>query len=302
MKKISGIHNKTKDVDTSDMPFNPKNILLNESDLTTLFNNNGLKDIKYNNINLYRNALVHKSYCTMKNADFNTGNIKCPPDCLPLQEMSYERLEFLGDSILGMVTASYLYERFPDQNEGFLSKIRTKIVNGKMLGFLSDKIGFPKFAIISKQVEEANGRTNYKIMEDIFEAFIGAIYIDFQIQNDNNIILPSDIKLVPLSGPGYYIVEQWIVYIIENYIDFSELIRKKNNYKDMLVSHMQHHLQDLPRYFEVNVITKDNAKIFTYCVKDRNNSVLATSNGSSKKEAENNVSKEALSHYGIKVD
>ena len=301
MKKITGIHNKTKDVDYTEMPFNPKNILLSENDLTELFNNNGLKDIKFHNINLYRNALVHKSYCTMKNADFNTGNIKCPTDCLPLQEMSYERLEYLGDSILGMIVANYLYERFPDQNEGFLSKIRTKIVNGKMLGYLSNKIGFPKFAIISKQVEESNGRDNYKIMEDIFEAFIGAIYIDFQTQNDG-IILPENIKFVPLSGIGYYIVEQWIIYIIENYIDFSELIRKKNNYKDILINYMQHHLQDIPKYYELNVTSKDNVKIFTYSIKDRNSTVLGISTGISKKDAENNVSREALIHYGIEVD
>lgn len=301
MKKITSIHNKTKELDCSEMPFNPKNILLNDNDLTTLFNNNGLDGVKFHNINIYRNAFVHKSYCTMKNADFNTGNTKCPSDCLPLQEMSYERLEFLGDSILGMIVANYLYERFPDQNEGFLSKIRTKIVNGRMLGFLSDKIGFPKFAIISKQVEEANGRTNYKIMEDIFEAFIGAIYIDFQTQNDS-VIMPDNIKLEPISGAGYYIVEQWIIYIIENYIDFSELIRKKTNYKDMLVSYMQHHLQDAPNYYEINVINKENVKIFTYCIKDRNKTVLATATGTSKKEAENNVSKEALIHYGQYVE
>jgi len=301
MKKITSIHNKTKELDCSDMPFNSKNILLNENDLVTLFNNNGLENVKFHNINIYRNAFVHKSYCTMKNADFNSGNIKCPPDCLPLQEMSYERLEYLGDSILGMIVASYLYERFPDQNEGFLSKIRTKIVNGRMLGYLSDKIGFPKYAIISKQVEESNGRNNYKIMEDIFEAFIGAIYIDFQTQNDM-IKLPDNLKLTPLTGAGYYIVEKWIIYIIENYIDFSELIRKKTNYKDMLVSYMQHHLQDSPNYYEINVATKDNVKIFTYCIKDRNKTVLATSTGTSKKEAENNVSKEALIHYGQYVE
>jgi ribonuclease-3 len=301
MKKITSIHNKTKELDCSEMPFNSKNILLNDNDLTTLFNNNGLEGVKFHNINIYRNAFVHKSYCTMKNADFNTGNIKCPSDCLPLQEMSYERLEFLGDSILGMIVANYLYERFPDQNEGFLSKIRTKIVNGRMLGFLSDKIGFPKYAIISKQVEEANGRTNYKIMEDIFEAFIGAIYIDFQTQNDN-IKMPDNIKLEPISGAGFHIVQQWIIYIIENYIDFSELIRKKTNYKDMLVSYMQHHLQDTPNYYEINVVNKDSIKIFTYCIKDRNKTVLATATGTSKKEAENNVSKEALIHYGQYVE
>ena len=78
-----------------------------------------------------------------------------------------------------------------------------------MLGYLSEKIGFPKYAIISKQVEDANGRNNYKIMEDIFEAFIGALYLDFQ--NDKKEM----------------IVEKWIIHIIEEYIDFSELIMQK---------------------------------------------------------------------------
>jgi len=272
-----------------------KNILLLYIILQEFFNKNGLEDITFNNINLYRNAFVHKSYCTMKNADFNQGNTKCPSDCLPLQEMSYERLEFLGDAILGMIVGGYLYERFPDQPEGFLSKIRTKIVNGKMLGSLAEKVGFPKFAIISKQVEDANGRNNYKIMEDIFEAFIAALYLDFQLEQDK-IISGNNIQF---TGKGYYIVQRWIIYIIENYIDMSELILSKTNYKDMLVSYMQHHLQDQPRFFEINIITKDNNKILTYCIKDKNNNVIATAKGFTKKEAENNVAHEALKHYNI---
>ena len=150
MKKIVSIHNKTKELIDSELPFNTKNIVLSQDDLRNFFDNMGLQDIEFNNINLYRNAFVHKSYCTMKNADFNVGNLKCPNDCIPLQDKSYEQLEFLGDAILGNICGYYLYERYPDQNEGFLSKMRTKIVNGKMLGYLSDKIGFPKFAIISK--------------------------------------------------------------------------------------------------------------------------------------------------------
>lgn len=297
MNKINGIHNKTKELDNDDLPFNSNNILLSDNDLSIFFNSNGLDNIKYNNINLYRNAFVHKSYCTMKNSDFSSGNIKCPANCLPLQEMSYERLEYLGDSILGMVVANYLYERFPDQNEGFLSKIRTRIVNGKMLGYLSDKIGFPKFAVISKQVEEAHGRNNYKIMEDIFEAFIGAIYIDFQ-NIDDIVIMPKKINMTPLTGAGYYLAEKWIISIIENHIDFSDLIIRKTNYKDMLVAYMQHNLQDTPRFFELNISTKECVKVFNYCIKDRNNSIIATSTGFSKRDAENNVSKEALKYYG----
>ena len=295
MNKISNLHNKTKELDTNEMPFNNKNILLSEEDLRNLFAENGLNGILFNNINLYRNAFVHKSYCTMKNADFNSGNQKCPEDCLPLQEMSYERLEFLGDSLLGMIVAGYLYERFPDQSEGFLSKLRTKLVNGKMLGYLSEKIGFPKFAIISKQVEEANGRNNFKIMEDIFEAFIGAMYLDFQTEADIP-KLPHHIE-VPLPGSGYYVIQKWIIYIIENYLDFSELIVSRTNYKDILVSYMQHHLQDQPRFFEINIVTKDNSKIFTYCIKDKNNAVIAVAKGATKKDAENNVALEALKYY-----
>jgi len=280
MNKINTIHNKTKELETDEMPYNNKNILLTEDNLQELLHMNGLSNSKFKNINLYRNAFVHKSYCTMKNADFNTGNTKCPTDCLPLQEMSYERLEFLGDTILGMIVAAYLYERYPDQSEGFLSKLRTKLVNGKMLGYLSDKIGFPKYAIISKQVEDANGRNNYKIMEDIFEAFIGALFLDFEQE-------------------GYNVAKTWIIYIIENYIDLAEIILSRSNYKDILVSYMQHHLQDQPKFYEINIVTRDNNKIFTYCIKDKNNAVIATAKGATKKDAENNVALEALKHYNV---
>jgi len=282
MKKIESIHNKTKEINDTELPYNNQNQILQEDDLRIFFDSNGLKDIKFNNINLYRNAFIHKSYCTMKNTDFTTSNIKCPSDCIPLQDMSYERLEFLGDSILGFVVANYLYMRFPDQNEGFLSKIRTRIVNGKMLGYLAEKVGFNKFAIISKQVEDANGRNNYKIMEDIFEAFIGALFLDFEQE-------------------GYNVAKTWIIYIIENYIDLAEIILSRSNYKDILVSYMQHHLQDQPKFYEINIVTRDNNKIFTYCIKDKNNTVIATAKGSNKKEAENNVSFEALKYYNVQI-
>jgi len=64
-----------------------------------------------NNINIYRRAFVHKSYCRRKNENFLNGNVNCPPDCLPLQEESNERLEFLGDAILNMVVGLYVFER-----------------------------------------------------------------------------------------------------------------------------------------------------------------------------------------------
>ena len=302
MNRIHNLHNKTQEVKDDELPYNPNNFLLSEKDLRELFDKNGLAGLQFHNINLYRNAFVHRSYCTMKNDDFETGNERCPENCLPLQEMSYERLEFLGDAILGMVVARYLYDRYPDQNEGFLSRLRTKIVKGKMLGHLAGFVGFPRFAILSKQIEEGSGRSNYKIMEDIFEAFIGAIYMDFQ-QASDEVALPASIKLPegPLTGAGYHVSEQWIIHILETNLDFAELIQSKTNYKDMLVRFMQHSFQDAPRFCEIGVAIRNNKKVFEYCVKNKAGIVLAKATGGSKKDAENLAARNALVHYGQQV-
>jgi len=302
MSRLLSLHNKTQIVSETELPYNPSNVLLSLEDLCIFFDAHGLTKIQPNNINLYRNAFVHRSYCTMKNTDFDSGNERCPPDCLPLQEMSYERLEFLGDSILGMVVARYLYERFPDRPEGFLSGMRTKLVNGRMLGSLAERVGFPKFAILSKQIEDAQGRSNYKIMEDVFEAFIGAIYMDFQTDEDDVTFASPNFKhIIPLSAAGFHLAEQWIVGILEKYVDFAELICARSNYKDMLVRYMQHAFQDAPRFFEVGVKmidSKTHQKEFTYCVKDRNGAAIGTAKGVSKKDAENLAARKALEYYG----
>lgn len=299
MHHLQSLHNKTQDIGKNERPYNSANVLLRDADLRQLFTNHGLAGVQYNNINLYRNAFIHKSYCTMKNADFETGNDACPADCIPLQEMSYERLEFLGDAILGCVVARYLYERYPDQNEGFLSMMRTKIVNGKMLGHLAELVGFPKFALLSKQIEESQGRKNFKIMEDIFEAFIGAIYMDFQTEKDVQKMPPHLVTLsADMSGAGYHVAEQWIVGIMEKYLDFVELIQARTNYKDMLSKLMQNTFQDTPRFYEVGV----NKNQFTYCVKDRAGTVIGTATAASKKDAENMAAKNALAFYGKEVD
>jgi dsRNA-specific ribonuclease len=311
MKKSQTLHNKTKTIEVSESPYNSLNILCSEKDLEELFEKEEMSGIiNVQNINLYRNAFVHKSYCTMKNDDFTSGNENCPSDCLPLQEMSYERLEFLGDSILGMVVANYLHERYKEQNEGFLSKMRTKIVNGKMLGYLSNLIGFSKYVIISKQVENMGGRDNYKIMEDVFEAFVGAIFLDNQNGGggvdggvdgggDN---VESGVGVGAAStAKGYYCAEKWIIHIMEKYLDFSELIITKSNYKDMLSTHMQSYFQDSPKFFEQNVQVKNNTKVFVYVVKNKEGAILGTATGATKKEAENNASLEALKYYNVSI-
>jgi ribonuclease-3 len=260
------------------MPYNFKNKLLSVEDLTELLKVNGVTT-KFNDLNIYRMAFVHKSYCTRRNENFVNGNIKCPQDCLALQECSNERLEFFGDSVLNLVVAQYLYERFPESEEGFLTKIRTRLVNGQMLAVLSEKIGLDRYMLISKQIEDNGGRKNMKILEDTFEALIGALFLDF-------------------GKDGFEMASDFIVTIIETNIDFSELIMSNNNYKDMLLKYFQHNLNYLPKFYELSVENKQNGKEYTVCIKNKEGLAIATGTGCNKKQSENQAARNALVYYG----
>lgn len=259
-------------------PYNERNVLISASEVVDILKKFDIT-LSIRDVNFYRKAFVHKSYCTRKNENFVNGNVNCPDGCLPLQEESNERLEFLGDAVLNIVVADYLFERYPDENEGFLTRLRTKLVNGKMLAYLSNEIGLHKYILISKQIEENEGRLNQNILEDAFEAFIAAIYLDF-------------------GEEGFHMAKTWIVSVIENTLDFTDLIQQNNNYKDMLLKHFQQNFSYIPRFFEVNVETcSNNQKIYTVCVKDNNDNILSVGKGGSKKEAENNASRNAMSQY-----
>lgn len=261
------------------LPYNSKNVLIIPDDLNTILTEYGITD-KFRDIDIYRKAFVHKSYCTRKNENFLNGNLYCPSDCLPLQEESNERLEFFGDSILNMTVADYLFERYPDENEGFLTRMRTKLVNGKMLAFLSEKVGFHKFILLSKQIEDNEGRKNLNILEDAFEAFIAALYLDF-------------------GHRGFEYAKEWIISVIETHLDFSELIKQNNNYKDMFLKSYQQQFGYIPKFFEMNTETVSNGKIYTICIKDVQNNILGVGKGNNKKEAENNAARNALGQFKI---
>jgi dsRNA-specific ribonuclease len=150
---------------------NTLNQLITAEDVETILRSNGL-DIKVNNINIYQKAFVHRSY--LKN---NYGE-EVDLTCVSLQDSCNETYEFLGDTILNAVVGSYLYERFPMENEGFLTKTRTKMVRGTSLGQLAKRLNFGKWVIISQHVDSEGGRENLRILEDLFESFIAAIYLD----------------------------------------------------------------------------------------------------------------------------
>lgn len=264
------------------LPYNESNILINRDDVTQLLKKYNVTNTGDIDINIYRTAMVHRSYCTRKNENFVNGNTQCPPNCFPLQEESNERLEFLGDAVINIIIGKYLFDRYPDENEGFLTKLRTKLVNGTMLAHLCELTGLQKFTMLSKQIETNNGRLNKKILEDIFEAFIGAMYLDYSNRSTN----------------ALSIAETWLISLIEDNLDFSELISTNTNHKDIFLKYYQHVHNYIPKFFEISMENVQNGKVYTVCIKDRNKAIISTGQGPSKKHAENDAAMNALRYFG----
>lgn len=284
-----------QDTTTQSSPYNPLNKLVTFEDIHGILKDHGIV-LKPLNISLYNKAFLHRSYCTRKNDNLITGNTECPEDCLPLQEESNERLEFLGDSILNFVVADYLYERYPDANEGFLTKMRTKIVNGNKLAELSEFLDLGKHIIISKQIENNNGRNNKKNLEDIFESFLGAIYLDFNDYEFNKSMTKK--YFLDHTGIGFQIVSKFIVNILEQYIDFSSIVVQKENPKDTFLKMCQHNFQWTPKFYEINICEKNNLKEHTVSVKNNEGFTIAISSGNNRKQAEMNASIKGMEYYG----
>lgn len=278
----------------NEVPFNLTNSLLEKETISELLRSHGIIQTPFD-ISIYRKAFLHRSYCTRKNENVISGNTSCPENCIPLQEESNERLEFLGDAILNLVVAEYLFERYPDVNEGFLTVMRTKLVNGKMLAFISKKLNLGQLVVISKQIEMNNGRDNSNILEDAFEALLGAIYIDY---NQYKIDTGGKMPMLDSTGVGFQTVSSFIVNVFERYVDFSDLVKQKGNPKDKLTKQCQHNFQWLPKFYEVDIIEKRNKKEHTVCVKNNYKEIISTGTGTSRKHAELDAAKNALKYFG----
>ena len=259
-------------------PYNLSNIKITQQDVLNILENLNIQNYKINNLSLFQQAFVHTSYCKMKDYEEYTK----PDNCLPLYDKSYETIEFLGDSLLGSVITKYLYKRYVgkhNKEEGFLTKLKIRFVCGEQLGFLSKKINLSKFMIISEHIENnCSGRENIHILEDIYEAFIGALYLD-----SNN----------------YHLIELFIISCIEKYIDIADIILNDNNYKDQLLRYFQHNFKVHPQYktiineinnnFECKIYRKDNGGDIYIC----------SGSGNTKKKAEQNSSRNALIYYRV---
>jgi dsRNA-specific ribonuclease len=312
---------------------NPVNKLLTVEAIETIMRSNGL-DLPVNDIRIYQTAFVHRSYLKTRH-----NQEKHDPSCVSLQDTCNETYEYAGDTILNSVIGTYLYGRYYDQNEGFLTKTRTKMVRGTTLGELAKRIGFPEWVIISQHVENENGRYNIRILEDLFEAFIAAIYLDNGSEPINDAWFSNIKKYKSLSetitqmeqtlsatvsaallhdyvacnqelrkisdllfknrSNGYLYCQKFIINAYERHIDISRLIAQDDNYKDQLQHYFQKIGDTFPTWPVIKEEGKTNNRWHTVGVRDRYGNLIGVAKSRKKADAEQLASLDALISLGV---
>lgn len=253
-------------------PYNINNRLISSNEVVNLMKKLKIDNFTINNVSLYQTSFIHKSYCSMK--DYEKYDYPGEP-YLPLQEQSYEIMEFLGDAILGSVVSSYIYKRFHiihNQNEGFLTKLKVRIVCGQNLAKLSNDLSLNEYLVISKHIEDnCDGRNNENILEDVLESLIGAIYLDH----------------------SYEVVERFIIQLMETYVDFTEILLTDTNYKDRISRYIQKNFQVYPQYKHMKLEDCFCCEIY------KGDVLISTGKGISKKKSEQEASRQALIFYNV---
>ncbi|MCX7909155.1 MAG: ribonuclease III [Ignavibacteria bacterium] len=214
-------------------------------------------DIQIKNIKLFEEALIHRSYLHL----------------LPKGEYnSNERLEFLGDTVLSLVVSEYLFNNNPNLPEGELTKIRSWLVNKHSLSVVARKLELDKLILVSFSTAKTLERSGESILSDALEALIAAIYLDSGLDVAKKFILE---KLIPLLQ--------------------KENVLQDKNYKSILMEKVQAKGKMAPTYEVLEEYGPPHDKTFFVGVYVDNVQV-ATGKGKSKKEAEQEAAKNALSN------
>jgi len=211
---------------------------------------------RFVNLELLSRALTHRSYIhTPENEDLR----------------AIERLEFLGDSVLGMVTSRFLFEHFPDKSEGDLTKLKSTLVSEANLSRIAKSISLGQHLNISEEEEKSGGRERSSIVSDAYEAVIGAVFMDGGL------------------APVERMIEN---QILRRYLEITT-DRAFHNYKGELLEYMQALGLGLPQYDLLEEEGPDHEKKFTIAVTVKGRQ-LGRGMGKNKKEAEQRAARMAL--------
>lgn len=208
---------------------------------------------KFKNKDLLINALTHTSYAHENNKESN------------------EKLEFLGDSILEFVSSKYIYNKYPNLQEGEMTKVRATVVCEESLYKIAKLHGFGEFLFLGRSEVKTGGKNRPAILADSVEAVIAAIYLDGGLQE----------------------VDKFIIENLDKEIEKATKHVGDKDYKTVLQEKLQEHGEVKIEYEIINETGPDHDKYFEAQVKC-NGKILAQGKGKSKKEAHMHAAKKAL--------
>jgi len=220
-------------------------------------------DYNFHDLTLLKAALTHKSYLRRK---FNDHKSPSP----------FERMEFLGDSILGFIVSKELFSKHPDEQEGKLSKLKSKIVSETYLTLKANAIELGRYILLSPEEMSSGGAGKPSILSDTMEAMICSIYLDSGIAAATRFIKNN------------------ILVDYETTVTRNELV----NYKSILQEYMQSRNQSPPNYVTVGEEGPEHHKTFVVEVRS-NGQILGVGKGNSKKNAHQDAAHIACQKLGI---
>jgi ribonuclease-3 len=213
-------------------------------------------NIVFNNKKLLEQAFIHRSYINE-----NTGS-----------KLSHnERLEFLGDAVLELIVTDYLYNKYPDRDEGDLTAYRSSLVNAIIIGEVALALGMNEYLLLSKGEAKDIGKARGYILANTYEAYVGAVYLD----------------------RGYDIARDFIAKTLFNKID--KIVAKKlwRDPKSLVQEKSQEYLNITPAYKVLSEAGPDHDKHFTIGI-FFGDELIAEGKGKSKQEAEQDAAHKAL--------
>ena len=213
-------------------------------------------NIVFNDKKLLEQAFIHRSYINE-----NTGS----------QLSHNERLEFLGDAVLELIVTDYLYNKYPDQDEGSLTAYRSSLVNAIIIGEVALSLGMNEYLLLSKGEAKDMGKARGYILANTYEAYVGAVYLD----------------------RGYDVARDFIAKSLFGKID--AIVAKKlwRDHKSLIQEKSQEYLNVTPSYKVQSEAGPDHDKHFTIGI-FFGDELIAEGKGKSKQEAEQEAAHKAL--------
>jgi len=272
------MNNQFKDNNFKNHILNEFNIPITIDYIESLFTKYDFKS-NVKNIENYNIAMTHKSYLKKSIIQKQTEKLLLNTEpisnenkkkAMNLQNKDYEVFEYKGDALIHYALSQYLCNRYENENIDFLTKLRSKLECGKMLSLLSKKLGLHRYVIIARNMEYDNARNiDIGLTEDIFEAFMNAIFIE----------------------NSYESCKIFLINILEEEVDFAEVINYDNNYKDMLSQHCKKNKIQDPTYCDSKI---------TITIDEKN--ICIDGFGKNKSETQQDAAKNVLIYLGVISD